>query len=273
MVKDALVIAAHPDDELLGLGSLLEGVSDVVYVLAQPPGVEMVRRLKEADELAKRYGFDTHTTIWDGASPFEFNSIERIFLPAPSDPHREHQMALTWGLQKFGAREDCLREYSIEKLAPYVVPLPPAAVEEKRRTFRTFYPSQLDQLLDPKYFLFEGTAFLGVPSITVRLKEAGFHFWKDAPSEVAFLRHPHRHLFGAAVTLKNLTHHDRDQEFFLVQDWARLEFLGILSNSETEGYSCERMARDLAIRARAKYRCSVSVVVDEDGENGAEVTV
>jgi hypothetical protein len=58
-----------------------------------------------------------------------------------------------------------------------------------------------------------------------------------------------------------------------VQEWAKDEFRDILAESYTAGYSCERMARDLCIRARSKYRCAVTVEIDEDGENSAQVSL
>lgn len=274
----SVVVAAHPDDELLGLSRLvIEGqVGHVVYVLPGAADVEMQRRLSEAQTLASRFGY-TISVLSFGEAPdphqiAQFLEADRVFVPAPTDAHREHQMALTWALQNFGTLPR-LMEYSIEKSAPYVHPLRTVDVAQKRNVFRDVYPSQLDVLLDPKYFLFEGWASLGVPSITMRFKEPGMHFWKGATGAVNFLGFPHRHLFGVSLTLNHLAHHDRDQEFLLVQAWAREEFRKLLAVAATEGSSCEMMARDLAIRARAKYRVSVTVEVDEDGENSAVVTV
>jgi hypothetical protein len=268
------VIAAHPDDELLGLSrKLIEGeISDVVYVLASAPDAGMLHRLKEADDCAKHFDFDVHVLDARGGAPNLFKHLDRIYLPAPSDGHAEHQMALTWGLKHFGQRLH-LMEYSIEKAAPYVTPLKPSEVAQKRAWFRQHYDSQTMELRDPKYFLFEGSAPFGVPSITVSFKQPGFHFWKEAPDEVAFLRSPHRHLFGVKLTLRDLSHHDRNQEFFLVQQWAGEEFESILHAAEINGASCEMMARDLAIAARIKYGCKVRVEVSEDGENSGEVSL
>ena len=273
----AVVVAAHPDDELLGLSRLLfDGhVSTVVYAQDREPDVEMTYRLGEAETLAKRLGFEVAVVRVQEAPSLQladvFAGADRVFVPAPSDPHREHQMALTWALEHFGGL--ALMEYSIEKFAPYVRPLPSSEVAQKQALFREVYASQLATLLDPKYFLFEGWTAIGVPSITVRFKEPGTHFWKGANGSVKFLGYPHRHLFGVAITLNHLAHHDRDQEFLLVQEWARAEFRQMLVEAAKDGASCEMMARDLAIRARAKYRVSVTVEVDEDGENSAVVTI
>lgn len=50
---------------------------------------------------------------------------------------------------------------------------------------------------------------------TVRVKVAGQHHWPDAPDLVAFLRHPHRHVFTFEVSM--WTGPGREREFFHVQ--------------------------------------------------------
>ena len=267
----ALIVAAHPDDELLGLGRLLHAdrskIAGVVYVNNSP----VPARLAEAKNLAKWHGYK----MWAVMEDYRFTDrakFDTVFLPAPTDGHAEHQIALNWGLDAFNGRAE-LMEYSIEKNAPYVTPLDEWVLDWKRKLFANFFPSQKTELLDPKYFLFEGCAPLGVPSITVRFREPGFHFWKGAPPEVAFLRHEHRHMFGVALTLKNLTHHDRQQEFFLVQSWAQAEFRNLLIEARRHGRSCEWLARALAVRTRINYGTAVTVEIDEDNENSASVTI
>ena len=267
----ALIVAAHPDDELLGLGRLLHAdrseIAGVIYVNHELPAV----RLKEAKNLAKWHGYK----MWWFQETQRFSErlkFDTVFLPAPTDGHAEHQAALNWGLEAFNGKAE-LMEYSIEKNAPYVTPLDSWVLDWKRKLFAGFFPSQAFEVLDPKYFLFEGCAPFGVPSITVRFREPGFHFWKNAPKEVAFLRKEHRHMFGVALTLKNLAHHDRQQEFFLVQEWAQREFGDLLAAARIHGRSCEWLARELAIKARIKYGTAVTVEIDEDGENSASVTV
>lgn len=52
-------------------------------------------------------------------------------------------------------------------------------------------------------------------TIIVCTKVVGFHAWKDAPAEVAYLASRHRHLFTIRVAL-DVQHDDRDLEFHMV---------------------------------------------------------
>jgi hypothetical protein len=97
--------------------------------------------------------------------------------------------------------------------------------------------------------------------ITTRFE--GFHSWPNAPSEVAFLRDPHRHIFHVRCW-REVTHDDRDVEFIL---WKREieKQIGLLADAnDTKHWSCERWARAIGERCGAH-----SVEVSEDGENGA----
>lgn len=114
---------------------------------------------------------------------------------------------------------------------------------------------------------------LGRPSITVKTQKIGFHHWKDAPREVAYLRQSHRHVFLVAFTIHDLNHNDRDQEFHLVQKWVTERFDHVLDVAAEDGMSCEMMAQALCIEGRVKYRSRITCTVSEDGENHATVTV
>ena len=103
--------------------------------------------------------------------------------------------------------------------------------------------------------------------MTVKLP--GFHQWKDAPEEVEFLRHPHRHLFVFKVEF-TVRHHDRELEFFIVR--RRVETTAIalgemgVDGVNFGGQSCEMLALGVLRRLNADV-----VEVWEDGENGARV--
>jgi len=253
-----LLIAAHPDDEILGVGTLLrEDVEAVIF--PNDPGQ---LRLMESESLASVYQYE----VFVGEHP-EIGDRD-LLVPSPTERHPEHQAALTWALT-LGARLEQVYEYSIEKRATYAVPLDSEEVAWKRETFQRFFPSQVATTLDPAYFLFGGVAPLAPPTISVTFKRIAFHSWDAAPPEVGYLAYPHRHVFHVRLSLLDLMHHDRALEFHLVQTWAEAFAAELFEAS----MSCEQYARELACAARVRYACATEVEVWEDGENGARVRV
>lgn len=101
-------------------------------------------------------------------------------------------------------------------------------------------------------------------SIWVTTTFVGFHRWKDAPDEVAFLRSWHRHVFHVKVT-KQVSHMNRDIEFFLLKRDVD-EFVQKKFNGQRFEYSCEQLAQQILEHVEAS-----SVEVSEDKENGAIV--
>lgn len=107
-------------------------------------------------------------------------------------------------------------------------------------------------------------------SIYVTTDFEALHCWPNAPKEVEFLRHPHRHLFGVKLFVR-VSHEDRDVEFFTLKK-ALEEIILLLKESllTTVTMSCEQMASFLLWECVKRGRYSVkSVEVNEDGENGA----
>lgn len=102
-------------------------------------------------------------------------------------------------------------------------------------------------------------------SIWIRFTFEGFHRWKSAPDEVAFLRDRHRHLFYVRVEW-TVQHNDRDREFFIEQRAAREAVAALQADASCEEWSCEEWASRIL---RATGACCVEV--SEDGENGATV--
>lgn len=109
--------------------------------------------------------------------------------------------------------------------------------------------------------------------IVVTLQVEGFHCWPQAPDEVDFLRHRHRHIFHIKCW-KNVTHGDRDIEIILFKR-AMIHYLNKRYNQEEiyltpilefESKSCEQLAEELCV----KFDLSACEVL-EDGENGAYV--
>ena len=102
--------------------------------------------------------------------------------------------------------------------------------------------------------------------VVVKTEIEGFHSFKDAPEEVAFLRNEHRHIFDITATLPETK--DRSLEFFIVKkaldDLCRVIF--------KEDLSCENYAKKVARALLTTYdvpNCEVRVF--EDGRDGSIV--
>jgi len=110
-----------------------------------------------------------------------------------------------------------------------------------------------------------------VARIGIKLRFVAFHRWKDAPDQVAFLRQFHRHLFNVQVILP-VEELDRELEFFMVQRDLQVFVNANLDDREHDA-SCETFASligEYSLRHWPKLPF-VSVTVDEDGENFANV--
>ena len=98
----------------------------------------------------------------------------------------------------------------------------------------------------------------------------GFHFWKDAPKDVSFLRNLHRHLFHVSIVVK-VDHLDRSIEYFQLKRKA-MKYIPKLQKTLKKGASCEMVAHELS---EYIYRVTKSpyirVKVSEDGENSSIV--
>lgn len=131
--------------------------------------------------------------------------------------------------------------------------------------------------------------------IEIRTQFEGIHCWDNCPIEqVAFLKNPHRHMFGVRVRVE-VYHNDRDLEFICVKrsidqcltikaDMNRYPGT-VLPVWDMGRTSCEMVAEMLheylkntykfdpnpdSIKASKETRL-VEIEVNEDGENGAIV--
>lgn len=108
--------------------------------------------------------------------------------------------------------------------------------------------------------------------VKVRVQVPGQHHWPDAPSEVAFLRNLHRHVFTVEVELV-VGHGDREVEFFMCQRaleaFLRARWAERLPMLHFGAMSCEMIAQVVLDEFEPQPR---RVTVWEDGENagGAE---
>jgi hypothetical protein len=109
-------------------------------------------------------------------------------------------------------------------------------------------------------------------ALKVRYQFVGTHRWPDAPEDVGFLRYDHRHTFHVTVSLL-VQHLNRQVEFFQFQKriaQALAEAFLLKGDAyNLNACSCEMVALELleALQPEAS-----SVIVEEDGENGAEVS-
>ena len=116
--------------------------------------------------------------------------------------------------------------------------------------------------------------------IWVTFRKEGIHCYPAAATDpllatgdeydVAFLAHPHRHIFHFRVWI-DVFHNDRDIEFIQFKRW--LENLYSSGTLALDFKSCEMMADDLYIRIAERYpEREVQIEVSEDGENGCQIT-
>lgn len=114
-------------------------------------------------------------------------------------------------------------------------------------------------------------------NIVVQFIIEGFHYWKDAPEAVKFLRDNHRHLFHFRLE-KKVKHSDRDIEiilfgrevkYYLHKKYGK-DFTEICPELFTSHWlefgpmSCEMIGEELM----DKFDLEVAQVL-EDGENGS----
>jgi len=107
--------------------------------------------------------------------------------------------------------------------------------------------------------------------IFVTFQREGIHLYPEALTDpklkdVAFLGHPHRHIFHFRVEME-VFHDNRDVEFILFK--RELEKVIDKTHGAMESKSCEMLANDLAKYIQKKYpNRNVFIEVSEDGENG-----
>ena len=111
--------------------------------------------------------------------------------------------------------------------------------------------------------------------ISIKTNIEGFHFWKNAPKEVGFLKYPHRHIFYFHVAISVL-HDDRELEFFIFKKFINdcIDFIwiehGLNLWNKCDEMSCEMISNELAKMINKKYsKRDIVIRVSEDDENGS----
>ncbi len=103
-------------------------------------------------------------------------------------------------------------------------------------------------------------------TVWVTTSFVGFHKWENAPEEVSFLRHYHRHVFHVKLGV-SVSHNDRDVEFFTLKKELDQFVKGVYELRKYFLDSCEQIAQSIL----EHFKNSVFVEVSEDAENGARV--
>jgi hypothetical protein len=112
-------------------------------------------------------------------------------------------------------------------------------------------------------------------SIGVKFTREGVHRYPAAATDprladVAFLAHPHRHIFHFEVDI-DVRHNERDIEF--IQFKRYVEGLYNTGSLDAGSKSCETLAEDLLRAVNLRYPGrAIEVSVSEDGENYARIS-
>ena len=102
---------------------------------------------------------------------------------------------------------------------------------------------------------------------------AALHCWPDAPENMKFLRHLHRHLFQVKIEVE-VTDPDRQVEFLELKNRLNtiLNDLQQVLCYDDNTLSCEQMCAYIFRRFNEDWKLQLhSVEVSEDGENGAKM--
>lgn len=112
--------------------------------------------------------------------------------------------------------------------------------------------------------------------IFVKTQKEGFHFWKDAPAQISFLRNVHRHIFFIETYI-SIKHNNREIEFFMFKKEVESMITNIwykynLDNIGCSGVSCEMISNELRTKIIELYpKREVRIYVSEDNENGSYI--
>jgi hypothetical protein len=152
MSQNAIIIAPHYDDEIIGCYEVLVNEMFKPIIVYMQDDEE---RKKESLELKKHIDRIQVQLFQKSIPPFALNKENILFFPDPVyEVHPDHRK---WGAQG----EELLRQglnvifYSVNMQAPYIHDV--KDFKKKRHMLEKIYPSQKNLWkFENKYFLFEG---------------------------------------------------------------------------------------------------------------------
>lgn len=260
-----VIIAPHPDDELIGCYTILKrGVVDTVIFVSP----EQTPRRREAILAAKHFGAKAIFTDSVGRIK-KICKGKHVFLPSQRDAHPLHRKVSAYA--DFLEKVASVHFYTVDKTPPFFI-LNGSDQTEKRKLLNQLYPSQKKLWeRDDKYVLFEGFKKIDQTVwASVSFEFENTHRWHTIPNThpKQFLKNPHRHIFKCNVWIEQY-HEDRDIEYLEAKDLLKRMFFD--NSPRTKDKSCEMIARDIYSFLRKTYGWErrYKVTVTEDGENGA----
>jgi len=262
-MKKNLIIAPHPDDEIIGCWSVM--VEPNVHNQVCYFNIETERRRQEAYRSSNKLEFYIRPERPEQIN--NFHLFDRIYVPSKHDLHPDHRECHSLFKHK------ATHFYSTDKNTQYIKLLDREQREAKLKHLKKCYPSQKSVWgANDKYVLFEDIRdWEDETFINVNLRVEGFHKYDKAPDNVDFLRSLHRHMFHINVCIQ-VFHDDREIEFITFKRWLERE---IKEKFDLHSLgSCEMFAKsiyELICKKKYSIQRKMKIEVSEDGENGAIV--
>jgi LmbE family N-acetylglucosaminyl deacetylase len=147
-----IIIAPHPDDELIGCSKLLNTgqISKVIYLDNLNEG-----RKCEAVQLCEYFDIDSKFLSFKKILEFVTkNPSETFLVPSIQDHHPEHRMISTLPIKNKGI-------YSIDMNTEFISVLTTEEIHNKTKLLNYYYSSQKELWeKNDMYLIFEGTMLI-----------------------------------------------------------------------------------------------------------------
>jgi hypothetical protein len=252
-VVERIIIAPHPDDEIIGCYNMLKSriIDKVVFVTHE--------RLSEAEESSKQFGFKMIVkSLSELHEILQQNQI--VFTPHPYDHHPLHK-TVTSIIQKHKLSIGYeIKYYSTDMNIPQVSEV--KDWEGKKRMLYNIYPSQSKYFdVNPYWYLFEGiSSHPSTPYVSILIPVYAYHYYPTSSREFLKYRHPHIFTIKVIVGVENL---NREIEFYDLRE----DVMKVLRD-DYGTMSCEAIAEQIYYYVKSKYQnfeyVPVKVEVYED---------